>query len=264
MLEYGYSTQKLGTCTVSFWKKDHFLFVSGRTKIYDEGQWFWAKCLWTDYIIVWLLVLIVNYETWLFLRGFIYKYALFLVYFLIFVCMCYFEMFHVPPPPTPLQNSATSGTANRRPRSSRRAVPTTAKSRARSSSPKSGPWVPAPGKATRGSRITWQVLEGGCHGNSRLHPTKKRVARSRGGSKVGYDFMSPSSSSSFCASSCQLLLTSFVLLPWFLVHVDCWDRGEDVGVACSTCHTVDTGHLGEEVVWIMRVFCQLIQLTRLF
>ncbi|XP_076436218.1 outer dense fiber protein 2-like isoform X2 [Babylonia areolata] len=49
-----------------------------------------------------------------------------------------------------------NGAGNRRPRSTRRAVPTACKARARSSSPRSGPWVPAPGKSTRGSRITWQ------------------------------------------------------------------------------------------------------------
>ncbi|XP_076436220.1 outer dense fiber protein 2-like isoform X4 [Babylonia areolata] len=86
-----------------------------------------------------------------------------------------------------------NGAGNRRPRSTRRAVPTACKARARSSSPRSGPWVPAPGKSTRGSRITWQVLEGGgSHGNLRRprtattttttsHP--KRGARSRQGSK---------------------------------------------------------------------------------
>ncbi|KAK7095104.1 hypothetical protein V1264_006558 [Littorina saxatilis] len=56
----------------------------------------------------------------------------------------------------PKSAASTNGMANRRPRSTRRAVPTSTTARARSSSPKSGPWVPAPGKATRGSRITWQ------------------------------------------------------------------------------------------------------------
>jgi hypothetical protein len=88
-------------------------------------------------------------------------------------------------------SSSSAAVANRRPRSSRRAVPTICKARARSSSPKSGPWVPAPGKATRGSRITWQVLEGD-DGNVRLHRSKKQGSRSRHGSKVGYDFSAPS------------------------------------------------------------------------
>ncbi|KAK7095106.1 outer dense fiber protein 2-like isoform X3 [Littorina saxatilis] len=80
----------------------------------------------------------------------------------------------------PKSAASTNGMANRRPRSTRRAVPTSTTARARSSSPKSGPWVPAPGKATRGSRITWQVLESSCKGNVRIPRTKKSAtAKSR-------------------------------------------------------------------------------------
>lgn len=184
-------------------------------------------------------------------RGFVFWVCFICIFVVVHLPLCWRELFACVvlscSMSLPLQNLATSGTANRRPRSSRRAVPSASKSRARSSSPKAGPWVPAPGKATRGSRITWQVLEGGCHGNLRLHSTKKRGARSGRGSKVGYDFMSPSSSP-LPASSCQLLLTFLVLSPWFLVHVECWDRGEDVGVSRSTHHTVDTGHHGADEV----------------
>ncbi|XP_025114481.1 outer dense fiber protein 2-like isoform X5 [Pomacea canaliculata] len=48
--------------------------------------------------------------------------------------------------------------SNRRPRSTRRATTSATTARARSCSPRAGPWVPAPGKATRGARVTWQVL----------------------------------------------------------------------------------------------------------
>ena len=63
---------------------------------------------------------------------------------------------------------------------------------------------------------------------------KKRALGPEEGLRLGIIFVSPSSSSSSSlrASSCLLLLSSLVLSPWFLVHVECWDGEEDVW-----CHT---------------------------
>ncbi|KAK7491643.1 hypothetical protein BaRGS_00017096 [Batillaria attramentaria] len=77
-----------------------------------------------------------------------------------------------------VKNTAATAASNRRPRSSRRAVASATKARARSSSPRAGPWVPAPGKATRGSRITWQVL-GTKPLTTQALPAKSRTARTR-------------------------------------------------------------------------------------
>ncbi|KAL8602079.1 hypothetical protein ACOMHN_007349 [Nucella lapillus] len=90
-------------------------------------------------------------------------------------------------------SAAPNGSGNRRPRSTRRAVPTVSKARARSCSPRAGPWVPAPGKSTRGTRVTWQVLEDGSRGNTRRAPRKSgsKSSRSQGSKSPTHRLVMP-------------------------------------------------------------------------